>query len=857
MNNAIVGLLILVCCAMPRVSSALPTPDELGLHEAYIEVGLGKHAHQPFYWVWMNDKELPYLEITDIVEQWLHGTFECQYEKGLCHAHFPNHSNHYQLDLNHQKLTAFSKNRPNGTSFMISKDQLIHENHRLWLRLDAWANWLPLSMSWSIALYRLHLSPHFLLKPELLLAQEASRRLALAQKHEHQQRQHQQPIEPKDPLRAELRFRVQAEQSTAHHRALKGQLGLNVDLFKGTLFSSGHIYKDPHHWHMPHPFWRYRKRPQIHYYLLDLGDTDQLQSLLFPRLDLHNGIRFNRLEPTLSTLTLDYEGFTQPNTLIDVYLNGTLHSTLQSDANGQFRLQDPSATPLDRYLLRFYFQDGHVEEKSLKLPPSPLPLLKTHQWDAYFNLGELNSHQVRPFSSLPVSTLHPHLNPGTFMRGGTRVGVIEGLSIGLSALRWPLSWGQKFGAMLDVAFHPFSSVHLGIEALWTQPGWDLASEWIFTGLPGHTLRFETRHLSLHSPLRSLTRLKNLSHLSTWPLNPPRESLKVSDTFSWKRSRVISEFEYTSEAKLVNFQYSHRITSRLSTQYHMHVLWPKDTPSYQHHRLTTYYLFNAKSRFEINGSWHHSDFELFGQYRWQGGLDNPFDLSLGLIQDIHHQVLPQGQATWRITPRLTLNTRFRKRRFWLSFRYEDILAPSPRPRTWNEFAQGTLSGTVYAPQGPAPQTPIAHATLWVDNHTTTTDSQGNFELRGLTPYKKITFRIDPNSLDPSMLPAQDTQVFVFRPGTHIRHSPTLVWTTGIDGQINLPHLRPKAAKIYARNIANGKIVAQGPIEPDGFFILEGLPAGQYCLETQGLPNPPQAKMISIPKETQWISDLRIP
>ena len=81
-------------------------------------------------------------------------------------------------------------------------------------------------------------------------------------------------------------------------------------------------------------------------------------------------------------------------------------------------------------------------------------------------------------------------------------------------------------------------------------------------------------------------------------------------------------------------------------------------------------------------------------------------------------------------------------------------------------------------------PVQGATVMAGSRSATTDENGEFLITAIAPYQKFVAKVEPNSLDASMVTEKEFEVVRFRPGTAIVWEPKLVRTAGIDGVLEL-------------------------------------------------------------------------
>jgi hypothetical protein len=151
----------------------------------------------------------------------------------------------------------------------------------------------------------------------------------------------------------------------------------------------------------------------------------------------------------------------------------------------------------------------------------------------------------------------------------------------------------------------------------------------------------------------------------------------------------------------------------------------------------------------------------------------------------------------------------------------------------------ISGRVLGPKGPATNAMVqlqdATTVEWSDNHSTNTDANGNFKLKGVPPgsYTLMAYQETNNVYTPAAKQKLDV-------GTDNVESVTLVLGRGGDfrgrvavegpGTIHLEQLF-----VILRAVDSAELSSGARVKQDGSFEVKGVEEGSYTLNVDGVEN----------------------
>ena len=793
------------------------------LNEAFVEFRVTKTRGSGFYRVMVDEQERPYIDVGQALSHWLDMKPDCQMPRLYCQADMPGTQQKIWIDGEQGQMAG-----PDSTVIELAPGELVVQEQHLWLRYDAWPRWLPITTDWTLYTYTLGFHPNFPLLQDLKTAREKQRRQQLSQRSEREMLRHTEPVTPAEPYRAEGRYRVvlgrsDREDSDESEFSYEGV----ADAWQGTLRVAGSAAAGDEH--LSPDFWRYRQLRRPHYYLLDVGYTQSDTSILFPVFLVKDGVRFNRLETSEGAGEFEYTDHTQPGTEIDVLRNGFYQQTLVADADGFYQIDRLFVSGGDRITLRYYFQDGSRAEKIIQIAPDGGQIIAKGQYDVQLLSGKL---------VIDDSPVH---------RAGVRYGLTDNLSGGLHAFQFDNAGQPDTLMKLDLAWRPFYGLNLLYEQLNSEDSRDYVARADLTALPGQHVRIDWRELADNSPLLNFPYLRD----------PARSLHTVAYDVRVSRWSLFTEYKSLDDAWNSSLNLDYRLSNRFGLFYENATQRAVDDQMSRENHLGLVMMPRQRQFIEARRSWLNGQNSWSVTYRHQGGLDNPWDVSVLTTRTVDNELNFSGAVTWRASRKLSLSLTSSKEATIAYIAWQDVISTSPGPRYWDEFATGTLTGRVVAPAtaaGKSPQ-PLANVRVRADIKTAMTDKYGYYEIHGIPSNQRVVVYVDKNSLDATLAPVEEKQVLYFRPGTRIHYDPELTWTAGLDGYLETAELLPPGVAIDIIRDSDQKLIATVPVEEDGFFLAEGLTPGHYMLNLTGVDHPPAALAVDLTPETDWLSDLR--
>jgi len=203
--------------------------------------------------------------------------------------------------------------------------------------------------------------------------------------------------------------------------------------------------------------WVYEiKNQQPYFSRLAIGDISSNPNLFFNTLQLKNAVIYDRLGTYNPKLEFYYEGFTLPQTEIELYRGPKLVKILLVNDSGKYVVDNLDASPGDVFTLKFYYPNGEQDEETFTFAPTG-NILKKNQFDTELISGELDQ-AGSVFNNQRIS------------QGLFRYGALNRLTLGMGILSMPVSkndtsFDQVNIPYLDIALQPFDSIGLTSEIL--------------------------------------------------------------------------------------------------------------------------------------------------------------------------------------------------------------------------------------------------------------------------------------------------------------------------------------------------------------------------------------------------------
>lgn len=824
--------------ATPASKAKIKLPS--GFEQSYIGIFVNDNVNSAFYGVIMNKKEQPFLPIADTLHHWLQMSIT-------------NNSNSITATLQStQQQYRFSKTQetlfaPRGKTINIPRDALIYAEGKYWLRYDVWQQWLPLMASWNLQAYELYFEPNFTLSSDL--AARRTRQLIedKAEQKREERLKHIKAIKPNDDFNIQARGRLDWTRPTQKQQSLSTSYQGNIDLFGGTLATSGQTILDRDGTYTPPGYWSYTFLNKGGFHRILFGDFSNQQTLLVPSLSLQNGIDITRLKNTNPANGFSYQGHTLPGTEINVFHNGLLVTIIRADKGGNFFYSDPNGVPGDRYTFRFFFADGTQANRVIQLSPDDI-LVPKGKWNAIVQNGYLDNDQFDIDTGLAV---------GRMTHAELWYGLSKNFSIGAEGYNLPTKNHKNMGG-IDAVWQTLPTWTNVIETLNYGQHTDVGYQSSFTGITHNTLQFTLKQQDKVSPINQLAYPQPFAPQTLLPeiLPSATHSMSLNDIVNYDAWQGNVEYRHTNVGDNADIGINRAITSRLTLSSTLGVVHPKNQDTQHYKSLNAMYLFNDNSTLSASQNFVKNDNSTIVTYSRYSSSVTGWDYGVGYSKQEGEQWSAFASVQWRVTPFAAIAVTGQRHSVFLTLSLYGMIAEKPGPTDYNNFASGTLYGEVRAPLPSSNgSVPIKNARIDIGGQIATTDQNGHYFLTGLPTNTRLSYRVEADSLSANLIPDQDVQVVYLRPGTDIHLNPKIDLTAGLDGQLQAQSDIPRGTKVVIKN-KNGNVIETADVEPNGFFVLNKLREQKYTLEFTGLKNPPKAKTINLAVKGQWLSDVDV-
>ena len=825
--------LFCLCCFC---HSALGDPSH-----AYIALYVLQKRVDSFYGIFINDKNQPFLPIAEVAKKWLAMQVDCDPKKRRCQLSLEQ--KHIQLSIDYQRQKIFR----DGKAVEFPQAGLLWRKHRLWLRYDLWQAWLPVKATWSLASYALYLDPDYLTPDQL----HALHELDLNQEKIRTAQQEKIAAIPAQvpgfTPHAELRYALNWQNPLLANQGIDLNYDTNVDIFKGTLAASGSLVHNQDDNTRGPIFWNYTQHFPGVLHQVQIGDTLFNGGLLVPSMSLRNSLNITRLRRQDNEQGFVYLGTTLPGSEVDVYRNSILINILRAGSDGAFSINIPSAIAGDQFVLRIYHRDGTVEKRIAQMPEDDEMLLKKQQWDTHIVVGRL-SDRLTSLSDLSA------VNDLSFSYSDLRYGLLQSLTAGLNY--YQIGAHQLSG--IDLMWQASNSLNLRSEVLRDNTHTDYATRLRYTGIPDHHIVLEGHVEAADSPLRLLSQRTFFSDLPFDTIfNAPQYYWSLTDNIDFSQWQVSPEIKVTDLGSLAGASAYGNINEQLNTNISAGIARPKDDSNSTFVQASLFYILNAHQVINLSQRFLKDDNETLLSYRYQSLERSGWDFTLGLTKPQAKSVDVDAQIDYRFNSRLSTSLFADRHHLVLQLSLLGIIAHSPGPDTYDQFASGTVAGEIVAPSrlsGGKP-TPVANAIVSAGNRQTQTDDHGHFILNGLPTHTRLQIVIQKNSLDASLIPPPTPTIVRLRPGSVMMIHEQLEWTSGIDGEIkHQGKPLPDNSVLELVDTLSQKVIATTIAEDNGFFIMERIPMGQYQLRLKD--HPQVHKTLEVKQGGTWQSDLKL-
>lgn len=363
--------------------------EDHALQVGYILLRLGKDKGDKFYPVKMDNKEQPFIDISDLLTNWLELISDCDLVKKSCKLILHSKNQIFWID---GFTNQFGDNIKNTTPVSYPQHAFVVQEDRLWLRYDILSQWLPIETQWSLSEYKLQLLPRFSTKSEIVKSRGDIRKAAAENLKRKNWIDGIQAMEPDGSFRPEFRYRVQHEQFTKSDTK-QSALGMdfNAVLWLGTLkISHSQVANetDGELVDSSNTLWNYRRLDNPYFYSFETGNMVSDNSLLIPGTAVENGLKIHHLEKTQAEDQLGLNGQASPGTEIDLYYGGFILSTIVVDNNGTYSFDNIQVPGGDMVRLKFFYPDGSSEEKTIQVASDNGWLVPHGTWNSRLFTGD-------------------------------------------------------------------------------------------------------------------------------------------------------------------------------------------------------------------------------------------------------------------------------------------------------------------------------------------------------------------------------------------------------------------------------------------------------------------------------------
>jgi len=832
------SLFVVVAC------SALGLTVKSSRH-AYIGVYVNHQEKSSFFPVYMSPHEFPYVPMKASFFNWLGLHLQCDSSKTHCQLTIPNHQDRYWINFTKREFGDTEKK----TVGELAYRDIIRDHQQIWIRYDVLGRWLPVNTNWSLEEYALYLSPDYITPAELAQQRQIAFQENQRQLKSQYQINHMKAITPKKQLNLQLRYRFNWFRPFARDQNLNSQFDGNADIFGGTLFGTGTVQTNSQDGLSATPiYWNYTFRKPGFFDILQFGDTYYNGSLLFPAFNLKNSLNFRKINMLNAKEGFVYQGHTSPLTEVDVYRNGILIKVIHTKADGAYEVDDPNALPNDVVTFRFYYRDGTISKKTVRVADNYDSLLEKKQWNIQTQYGEIDNGVG--------STGY-----GRFGHLGLDYGFTPHLTGGLSGYFFTGEYNK--GALgADMDWQALNTINTQAEALSYNGDTDYSLRGNYTGINHNQLQARVQHISSDSPINAL---EPPSIFDTLPFadvfsNNGIRYWQLKDTVSLTNWQVTPQYQDSNAGNLLGVSAIGNLTDKWSTTLAAGLAYPKQSRQDGYLQTIFFYSINDKNLLQLKRDWYENESETALMYRYQSLAMKGWDINLGVAQPDKGKFQFEAQAQWRFAKFASVSLFSNTSSVSVELAYFGILAMQPGPGVtdYDDFATGTVSGRVEAPslQDKHKKIPVQHALIEIGGQRQYTDKNGRYKIIGLPTNTRIQYQLAASSLDASLVPDKKVVVMEFRPGTYIKYNPKLDWSAGVDGTLYHQHEPiPAGTLINLVKKPGGKPIQSAHVEQNGFFILNKILPGHYYLS---VPNHPsiKPKSLVVKENSEWIPNIKI-
>ena len=800
----------------------LPIEESPKLNEAFIMMTVTSNRGNSFYRVLVDDKENPYLDIEDILSNYFDLTdVKCNFSRQYCQGTMQPSKNIFWID---GKNLRYGDYEDGSGKEPLPDEAFVVQEGKCWLKYDAWGKWLPLTSSWDLRSYYLSVIPEFKLLSDRLRMREQEKERAEAFKKQRDIIDKTEAIEPTDKFRPEFKYHASFRKRPQQSIGADFNYDLNVDVLKGTFQTGGPVTYDDKEVRAQRPYWTYRWKKKSWFDLMEFGNsTFEEAALMLPNVTANNSFRFDSREIIYGAGNISINERAIPNAQVDIYRDGIYLGTTIAGPDGRYIFNNIAVDGQSRVVAKIYYPDGSEEIKEIVLSDDNGMILDAGKFEERVFTGE---------------TLYGRLNYLAL-----RYGLLDEATIGVSPIKFPGT--DKASFMADLAMRPFPSISFLGQGLFTGNNIDRSFRVNTTLLYPNFIQIEHRYYNQDTPVF----LRNFRELGEyWAV---RHSLGIG------RLQFLNDYEQDVKMKTFGAEVIYNFSRYFKPFVEYRITFPKFSDDVSSTRTGIDFILGDNTVFEAVRTWmkpysiNSLSLILRDPYASRGwNITASFNIPDKKIKGSF-----VADIAYRITRNITVGVLAQDKYFGFHLDLDGLLTPSPGPEIWSEFGTGTLAGTVMSPAEKDKEPyPIQGAYVLAGSRSAVTDENGKFLISAIAPYEKFMAKIEPNSLDASVLPEKEFEVVQFRPGTAIEWNPKLVWTAGVDGVLLGDEEFSPDLFVEAVRITDGVVIGKGKVESDGFFIIEKLTTGTYQLRLKGYKKDIPSITLNIPEGEDWVSGL---
>ena len=805
--------------------------EEILLEESFIGLKINAGYGSGFFRVLIDEEENPYLDVQNLMDQWLALNVTCRVEDLYCEIIVYEDGNTYWVDGVNQQLGF--KNELENSSEALPKNSLLVREGKLWLRYDVWDQWFPVECNWNMIQYKLSFLPKF-----SLLAQRKREREEIRKKQKQlikiQTERNQWPVTGvKKGGGTELRYTLQHEEKmdTDNSRSQSVTWELNQDIWSGTLHIAGAISREEKESETKignQYSWDYSKSNNLGIIdLLKAGSVGMPGGLLVPGAAGTQGIYLQKGDANNAFEDLLIRGIVKPDTEIDVFHKRFIIASTVAGKDGTYSISDIHVPAGDVVSIHFYFSDGSEKVEKITIAPDNGQLPEPWQWDGLMYMGENNEQKMKQLGFL--------------------MGIFPNVALGMDTYQFDnLSSGQNNQlSLLKFSWRPLPGLYLyGEKNMDSDEG---AINWKLTSFSPYIIQFYIKKFIPESFLSSLQEGQGLFE----------QILHQSHSFPLWGWAVKLDYTRFDTLQVLKLKGQKKLSRRWNLQHEINQSWDNDAAPISH-KIGLDYL-QGRHYLKTSSALNEEGSDTGFSYRYQGGENKNWDFSFkvsSIEKDNPSYALSLG---WRPFSGISTRSVFLEdqSQHTLLTSWNGIFSTPDGAEEWGQFGGGNMVGRVLLNKGldQEPE-PIAGVAVEAGRTSVISDENGVFSLHGLPTDNKVFVAINEGSLEIGLNALQEGSFFRFRPGTTLQQDFFVVKGISVEGQLIYPGVVPMNVMVAAIRQKDNQKMAEIETEEDGFFMLENLPPDIYYLKVTGMETPPPPYLLDGTQGIDWIDGIRL-